>query len=217
MSGQEHAHGSFKLYTVLIVILAAVTFVEWQLLPGKIFYSEALASTGIIKPLLIVMSAGKFFAVVFFYMHLKFDAIIFKRLFIGVLCLAITCVAVVMAVLKALPGASPDMARVDLIRPVPPEIAAQRAATKVERSGEQVFGTVCVACHQADGTGAVAGTRLAADLTSPAIWAKGDDVLLKSITDGATGDIGAMPAQRGALSEGEIKAVYEYTKTTYKK
>ena len=217
MSGQEHAHGTFKLYTVLIVILAAVTFVEWQLLPGKIFYSEALAATGIIKPLLIVMSAGKFFAVVFFYMHLKFDAVIFKRLFIGVLCLAITCVAVVMAVLKALPGGAPDMARVDLIRPVPPEIAAQRAATKVERSGEQIYGTVCVACHQADGTGAVGETRLAANLSDPELWKEGDDHLIANITDGVNGDIGAMPAQRGALSETEIKAVFEYIKATYKK
>jgi mono/diheme cytochrome c family protein len=213
----EHGHGSFKLYTILIVILGAVTFIEWQLLPGKLFYSEALAATGIIKPLLIVMSVGKFFAVVYFYMHLKFDAVIFKRLFIGVLCLAITCVMVVMAVLKSLPGGAHDMARVDLIRPVPPEIAAERAKTTVARSGEQVFNMVCVACHQADGTGQVGGTRLAADLTQAAIWAKGDEALLNSIIDGAVGEIGAMPAQRGALPEVEIKAVFAYIKATYSK
>ena len=129
MSGQDHAHGSIRLYTILIVILAVVTFVEWQALPGMIFYSEALDKSGWLKPLLILMSAGKFFAVVFYYMHLKFDEPIFRRLFIGVLSLAFVCVMVVMAVLKALPGGAHDMARVDLIRPVPPEIAAARAAT----------------------------------------------------------------------------------------
>ena len=33
MSGNDHAHGSIKQYTILIVILAVVTFVEWQALP----------------------------------------------------------------------------------------------------------------------------------------------------------------------------------------
>jgi mono/diheme cytochrome c family protein len=217
MSDNEHSHGRFKLYTILIIILGVVTFIEWQLLPDKLFYIPALNESGMLKPLLILMSIGKFFAVVFFYMHLKYDAVIFKRLFIGVLCLAIICVSVVMAVLKALPGGAPDMARVDLIRPVPPEIAAERAKTKVERSGEQVYGMVCVACHQADGTGKVGPTTLAADLTGAALWAKSDKQLLASITNGINGDIGAMPAQRGALSEKEIKAVFEHIKETFKK
>ena len=129
MSGNDHAHGSVKQYTILIVILAVVTFVEWQALPGMIFYSEALDKSGVLKPLLIIMSAGKFFAVVFYYMHLRFDDAIFRRLFLGVLSLAFVCVMVVMAVLRALPGSAHDMGRVDLIRPVPPEIAAARAAT----------------------------------------------------------------------------------------
>ena len=217
MSGHDHAHGTIKLYTVLIVILAVVTFVEWQALPGMIFYSEALDKSGWLKPLLIIMSAGKFFAVVFYYMHLKFDAPIFRRLFIGVLSLAFVCVMVVIAVLKALPGASHDMARVDLIRPVPPEIAAARAATKVERTGEQVYSLVCVACHQADGSGMVGETRLAANLGDSELWKEGDDHLIDNITNGVKGDIGIMPAQKGVLSETEIKNVFAYIKATYNK
>jgi mono/diheme cytochrome c family protein len=217
MSGNDHAHGSVKQYTILIVILAVVTFVEWQALPGMIFYSEALDKSGVLKPLLIIMSAGKFFAVVFYYMHLRFDDAIFRRLFLGVLSLAFVCVMVVMAVLKALPGSAHDMGRVDLIRPVPPEIAAARAATKVERTGEQIYSLVCVACHQANGSGMVGETRLAANLSDPAIWAKGDENLIDNITNGVVGDIGAMPAQKGVLSETEIKNVYAYIKETYKK
>ena len=217
MSGNDHAHGSIKQYTILIVILAVVTFVEWQALPGMIFYSEALDKSGVLKPLLIIMSAGKFFAVVFYYMHLRFDDAIFRRLFLGVLSLAFVCVMVVMAVLKALPGSAHDMGRVDLIRPVPPEIAAARAATKVERTGEQIYSLVCVACHQANGSGMVGETRLAANLSDPAIWAEGDEHLIDNITNGVVGDIGAMPAQQGVLSETEIKNVYAYIKETYKK
>jgi len=217
MSGNDHAHGSVKQYTILIMILAVVTFVEWQALPGMIFYSEALDKSGVLKPLLIIMSAGKFFAVVFYYMHLRFDDAIFRRLFLGVLSLAFVCVMVVMAVLKALPGSAHDMGRVDLIRPVPPEIAAARAATKVERTGEQIYSLVCVACHQANGSGMVGETRLAANLSDPAIWAKGDENLIDNITNGVVGDIGAMPAQKGVLSETEIKNVYAYIKETYKK
>ena len=215
--GHAHAHGSLKLYTILILILAVVTFVEWQALPGMIFYSEALDKSGWLKPLLIVMSAGKFFAVVFYYMHLRFDDAIFTRLFIGVLSLAFVCVMVVMAVLQALPGGSHDMGRIDLIRPVPPEIAAARATTKVERSGEQLYSLVCVACHQANGSGMVGDVRLAANLSDPELWKEGDEHLLDNITNGVIGDIGAMPAQKGVLSETEIKNVYAYIKETYKK
>jgi mono/diheme cytochrome c family protein len=163
------------------------------------------------------MSAGKFFAVVFYYMHLKFDEPIFRRLFIGVLSLAFVCVMVVMAVLKALPGGAHDMARVDLIRPVPPEIAAARAATKVERTGEQIYSLVCVACHQANGSGMVGEVQLAANLGDPELWKEGDEHLIENITNGVVGKIGAMPAQKGVLSETEIKNVYAYIKETYKK
>ena len=160
-------------------------------------------------------------------MHLKFDEPIFRRLFIGVLCLAFTCVMVVIAVLKALPGSAPDMGRLNdtamlppgtnLIRPLPPEMAAARAATRVERSGEQIYSMVCIACHQKNGSGVLGGNLLAANLSDPEIWAEGDDHLIDNITNGVVGKIGAMPAQRGVLSETEIKNVFDYIKVTYKK
>ena len=50
-------------------------------------------------------------------------------------------------------------------------------------------------------------------------WLKGqgDEHLIDNITNGVVGDIGAMPAQKGVLSETEIKNVYAYIKETYKK
>ena len=59
--------------------------------------------------------------------------------------------------------------------------------------------------------------RLAANLSDPAIWAEGDEHLIDNITNGVVGDIGAMPAQKGVLSETEIQNVYAYIKETYKK
>ena len=63
----------------------------------------------------------------------------------------------------------------------------------------------------------IRATRLGADLTSAELWAKGDDALINSITNGFNGSIGSMPAQKGALSEGEIKNVFEFIKGKYKK
>jgi mono/diheme cytochrome c family protein len=49
-------------------------------------------------------------------------------------------------------------------------------------------------------------------LNDAALWAKGDAKLLNSITVGAVGSIGTMPAQKGALSESEIADVFAYVK-----
>ena len=76
---------------------------------------------------------------------------------------------------------------------------------------------MCIACHQADGKGRVGAASIAADLTDSALWAKGDAVLMKSVTFGTIGSIGAMPAQKGVLSDAEIDNVFAYVKKTFKK
>jgi cytochrome c oxidase subunit 4 len=210
---EEHgSHGSLKFYTLVIGVLAAVTFVEWQLIPGKMFYFEAIHPY--LKTILLTLSVGKFFGVVFFFMHLAFDKPIFKRLFISVLGLAMCCVIAVIAVLGSLPGGAPEWNRINAgIRPVP-EGAVDPYAPKAKkpRSGEDLFAMVCVACHQADGSGKAGPAILGADLNDAALWAKGDAKLLNSITVGAVGSIGTMPAQKGALSESEIADVFAYVK-----
>jgi cytochrome c oxidase subunit IV len=210
---EEHgSHGSLGFYTWVIVALAVVTFIEWQLIPGKMFYFEALHPY--LKSILLLLSVGKFFGVVFFFMHLAFDRPIFKRLFISVLGLAICCVFAVIAVLGSLPGDNPEWNRINAgIRPVP-EGAVDPNAPKAKkaRSGEDLYAMVCVACHQADGSGKVGSAVLGADFNDAALWAKGDAKLLNSITKGAVGSIGTMPAQKGALSEAEITAVFAYVK-----
>ena len=72
----DHAHPGPKTYAKIAVILCLITLAEFGA-----FYTEALQ--GILVPLLIVMSAVKFCLVVMFYMHLKFDHVIFTRVLLS--------------------------------------------------------------------------------------------------------------------------------------
>ncbi len=68
-----HEHPTPKTYAKIAVVLCAITVVEvW------VFYVENLRS--LLVPILVVLSAVKFSLVVMFYMHLKFDHPVFKRL-----------------------------------------------------------------------------------------------------------------------------------------
>ncbi len=68
----EKAHPGPKTYAIIAAILCFITLMEYLA-----FKTDALKN--ILVPLLIVMSAIKFALVVMFYMHLKFDHYIFRR------------------------------------------------------------------------------------------------------------------------------------------
>jgi len=91
----EH-HFGWKKYVVVGVILALITGVE-----VAIFYVPALA--GVLVPVLLTLSAVKFFIVVLFFMHLKFDDAVFSRVFYGPLFLALLVVMGMIALFKILP------------------------------------------------------------------------------------------------------------------
>ena len=76
-------HGpTTKTYLIVAGVLVAITAVEvW------IYYSP-IAKTKIFVPMLLVLSAIKFFTVVAFYMHLKYDHKLFRALFTGPLAIA---------------------------------------------------------------------------------------------------------------------------------
>jgi cytochrome c oxidase subunit 4 len=90
-------HATVKTYVMIGAILTIVTAAE-----VAIFYIEALAP--VLVPALLIMSAGKFLLVVYFYMHLKYDNPIFSRVFFGPMLLAVMFVAVSLVILfKYLP------------------------------------------------------------------------------------------------------------------
>ncbi|NNF92431.1 MAG: c-type cytochrome [Boseongicola sp.] len=84
-------------------------------------------------------------------------------------------------------------------------------------AGKAVYSQTCVACHGADGTGAIPGVT---DLTkTDGALAKSDEELIGSITDGfqSPGAALAMPAKGGnpALTESDIKTVLAYLRATF--
>jgi cytochrome c oxidase subunit 4 len=86
--GEHHAgHATVGTYVLIGIILTVITAVE-----VAIFYIPALER--VLVPVLLVLSAAKFITVVLFYMHLKYDHPIFRRVFFGPLLLAILFVIV---------------------------------------------------------------------------------------------------------------------------
>ena len=85
--GAAHAHPGVKTYVLVAVVLAVITAVEVM-----VFYLEALAP--VLVPILLTLSAAKFTLVVGFFMHLRFDARLFRALFVGPL---VVSIAVMMA------------------------------------------------------------------------------------------------------------------------
>jgi cytochrome c oxidase subunit 4 len=84
----EH-HPGPRQYVNIAIILAIVTGAE-----VAIYYISAVED--FLIPLLIVFSAIKFVLVVSWFMHLKFDNRIFRRLFVAGLALAFSVFAVVL-------------------------------------------------------------------------------------------------------------------------
>lgn len=84
-------------------------------------------------------------------------------------------------------------------------------------SGREVYDLTCVACHGADGSGAMPGTP---DFTAPdGPLSKSDAVLIQHITQGfqTPGSPMAMPAMGGNpdLNAADVHAVLEYMRTTF--
>ena len=79
-----HAHPTWKQYKWVALILTLITVVEvW------VYYIPSFAATKLFVPSLLIMSAVKFAIVVLFYMHLKYDARLFRALFTGPLIIAV--------------------------------------------------------------------------------------------------------------------------------
>jgi cytochrome c oxidase subunit 4 len=89
-------HPTWKTYVLVGVILTIITAIE-----VAIFYIPQMAS--VIVPTLLILSAGKFLIVVLFYMHLKFDSPIFRRVFFAPLVLAALVVIGMIILFKVLP------------------------------------------------------------------------------------------------------------------
>ena len=85
--GMVKEHPTWSTYWKVAVILTAVTAVEvW------IYYIPSFVASRAFVPVLLIMSAFKFFTVVAFYMHLRYDHKLFRVLFTGPLIIAMTTI-----------------------------------------------------------------------------------------------------------------------------
>ena len=83
---QTSHHPTFKQYVLVAIILFAITIVEFLLIWDRVGIQDDLGASKI--PLLVGLSVVKFYIVIMFYMHLKFDNKLFTTIFIGGLGLA---------------------------------------------------------------------------------------------------------------------------------
>jgi cytochrome c oxidase subunit 4 len=83
VSGEVHHHPGWSTYWKVALILTIITVGEvWAY-----YIPSFVASRGFV-PTLLILSALKFFIVVAFYMHLKYDHKLFRALFTGPLFIA---------------------------------------------------------------------------------------------------------------------------------
>ena len=87
--GTKHDHPGERQYIVIALILAVITAIE-------VVFSYWEAVEDILAPSLILLSIIKFFMVVGWFMHLRFDSRLFRRLFVAGIVLALFCYTVVL-------------------------------------------------------------------------------------------------------------------------
>ena len=86
--GEHGAHPTDVQYMLVALILAVLTAIE-----VTISYAKGLGDFS--APLLLILAAIKFFLVVSFFMHLRFDNRVFRRLLVTGVVLAITVYTIV--------------------------------------------------------------------------------------------------------------------------
>jgi len=83
--GIEKEHPTWSTYWKVAVILTLITVVEvW------VYYIPSFVASKAFIPALLIMSAVKFYIVVMFYMHLRYDHKLFRALFTGPLIIAVS-------------------------------------------------------------------------------------------------------------------------------
>lgn len=101
-AGQEqlHHHPTVRNYVMIAIVLAVITAFE-----VLIYYIEAVDA--ILVPMLILFAFLKFALVVLWFMHLRFDSRLFRRLFLTGLVLAFIVFGIVLSTFFLHLGVSP--------------------------------------------------------------------------------------------------------------
>lgn len=95
-------HPTVRQYVNVAIVLSIVTALE-----VAVYYMSL--GEGVLVALLLVFAVLKFALVVLWFMHLKFDSRLFRRLFVVGLGFAVTVFGVVLWIFFARGGASPTL------------------------------------------------------------------------------------------------------------
>lgn len=101
--GELHSHPEPRTYVAVAVVLAVVTGAE-----VGIYYITALSDAMLVAGLL-AFALVKFALVAGFFMHLRFDSRMFRRLFVTGVVLAIIVFAIVLSTFFARGGPAPGL------------------------------------------------------------------------------------------------------------
>lgn len=75
----QHSHPGWQFYAVIGAVLIVFTVLE---ILGYVGETKGMYSSGTAAAIILVLSAVKFFSVVAYYMHLKFDNKLFTGIFV---------------------------------------------------------------------------------------------------------------------------------------
>lgn len=207
----DPGHPSVPTYVKVAVVLALVTLLE-----VVIFFVDFLQ--GVLIPLLLVLSTGKFILVAMFYMHLKFENRLFSGLFVGGLFLAAAMLIALMGLFGVIGGEKG------------PVIASGSPAESTgvvdlpETTGAELFiQKGCGACHTiSDVSGAIGevgpsldGIGVRAATRNPGINA--EKYIRESIENPSgfvvEGFSPVMPILRGDMTQKEFESIVDYLLT----
>lgn len=99
LPGEEHPHPSPFQYVMIAVVLCVITGLEIGA-----YYLDKAVPKGALTAILVVSALAKFFIVTGWYMHLKTDRPIFRRLFIVGFVGAFILFTIVLLTLSGLPN-----------------------------------------------------------------------------------------------------------------
>jgi len=97
LPGELRPHPTPVQYVTVAIVLVVITAIEIA-----VSYTEGTIPDGLIVVLLLVMAFVKFFLVAAWYMHLRTDALVFRRFFILGAVAAVVLYLVVLTTLHAL-------------------------------------------------------------------------------------------------------------------
>ena len=230
----EHRHPTEKphpqpwFYVAVGIILTVITAIE-----VAVFYLDIAGA--LMMPILIGLSVIKFWMVVAFFMHLKYDHKLFTVFFTGGLILAVGVVLGLIALFQNFDIGDPNIVKADAqgdvhtekiettvqSTPTPTPGSSHGSTSTTDLEGSQIFvAKGCGSCHTIDGVSGAGGAvgpelnGLAARAASRDSGLSSEEYIRQSVeTPGSfvvDGYSNIMPPLRGTMTDSEFESLMSF-------